>query len=93
VLHEERETSDVVLMAVGDDQQVDPDRGRVVSKHRAELLGDRRVATRADLIAGVGAVDQDACWAELAEDAVAIFLLANVEEVDADTVTASPVRD
>jgi hypothetical protein len=71
----------VILVSVRDDQEVHAE-GRRVPEDRRELRGNRVVALRAAVVAGVSAVDEDPGLPELEENAVPVLLQADVEEVN-----------
>ena len=78
---EPREAADVVQVAVRHDEQVDPDRLRG-PEDAVQLVRDRRRRTVLREVARVRSVHQDARVALDREDAVAVDLVADVEQVD-----------
>lgn len=75
----------MVLVRVADDEEIHFVRASA-SEELLELFGDRRMTAGPPVVARVGPVDQDGGLAELAEDRVAILLVADVEEVDAESL-------
>ena len=81
LLHHPGQAPDVVLMRVGHDQEVQVER-RLPPEQRPDLLRDRLVPRRRDVVAGMPAVDEHRAGPELAQERVTVFLGPDVEEVD-----------
>jgi len=77
------QAADVVLVSVGDDQEIELNRCRIRRKQGRQLGGNRRVARATDLIAGMRTVDEHRAAGNLKQTAVSVFLFTNVEKMKA----------
>ena len=76
----------MVGMSMRDDEQIDVERCRILAQPLAQLVGNRPMAMTRHRIAGVGAVDQDGDFTELAQDTIGIGVGSNVNQVDRNGV-------
>src|SRR4029453_2485912 len=74
------ETPDVVVVGVGNYEQVDLERGLSLLEQLAELGWDGWMAISSVLVSRVSTVDENGAVTQLAQDGVPILTLADIEE-------------
>jgi hypothetical protein len=82
VTNELRQASDVIVVGMTDDQEIDGVRRVLLAEQVCELERNAGVSIVADVITWMGAVDEDRLARDLEQQCVAVLLMADIEKVD-----------